>query len=76
MKNLFLLLIFILLGGQVFAKEKRDLLQYEADEIKLSETLITNFSEIGFPDYSSREFWEGLPTEMRQEYIEAAEKYL
>src|SRR5690554_1492186 len=76
MKNLFLLLISLLLYGQLIAWEKRDLLQQKASEINLTKALLKDFSEIGFPDYSSRDFWEKLPVEMRQEYINEAEKYL
>ncbi len=76
MKNLFLLLISLLLYGQLIAREKRDLLQQKASEINLTKALLKDFSEIGFPDYSSRDFWEKLPVEMRQEYINEAEKYL
>jgi len=75
MKKLFLLLL-IVISTDAFSFEKRDILQKESQTIGLSEVLIKDFSEIGFPDYKNRNFWDNLPAIIRQQYIEAAEKYV
>lgn len=74
MKKLFLILL-IVISTDAFSFEKRDILQKESQTIGLSEVLVKDFSEIGFPDYKNRNFWDNLPSTIRQQYIEAAEKY-
>ncbi len=59
-----------------FSYEKRDILQKESQKIRLSEVLVKDFSELGFPDYKSRDFWNNLPDIIRKQYIEGAERYL
>ena len=60
----------------VSAKEQRDLLQKEVAEVGLENVLIKNFAEIGFPDYHKRDFWNNLPSSIRQQYISEAEASL
>ena len=75
MKILLFLSVFLLftqLTGH--SKEQRDLLQKEAKEIGLSQALIRNFSEIGFPTYNDRTFWNKLPEGLKKQYIDEAEK--
>lgn len=76
MKNLILFTFFILFTIPALPNEKRDFLQKKAAEIELSTALVDDFAKIGFPNYSTRDFWENLPAEIRQEYIQGAEKYL
>ncbi len=71
---LFLLLISICLSS--FSQENLDLLQNEASEIGLEKVLINDFSELDFPTYYDRDFWENVPDTVRQGYIENAEQYL
>lgn len=74
MKKLVVIILFGCLSLNSFSKEQRDLLQKEAKEIGLSKVLIQNFSEIGFPTYNDRTFWNNLPEGFKKQYIEAAEK--
>jgi hypothetical protein len=70
----FLILIFIsALSFSGFAKEQRDVLQKEAQQINLAQTLVKNFAELGFPDYRDRTFWNNLPEELKKQYVEEAE---
>ncbi len=72
------LLLYILLLGfslQGYSYEKRDLLQKEAQEKKLSQVLVNNFKDIGFPGYDDRNFWDNLPENLRSIYIERAGNY-
>ncbi|MBN2347462.1 MAG: heparinase II/III family protein [Bacteroidales bacterium] len=70
---LFLISFFIIPG---FSQEKRDLLQKESVEISLAKNLIKDFSEIGLPTYSDRDFWKTLPENLRKKYILEAEAKL
>lgn len=75
MKNLLFLSVFLLFTQITgHSKEQRDLLQKEAKEIGLSQALIRNFSEIGFPTYKNRTFWNNLPEGLKKQYIDEAEK--
>ncbi len=76
MKKLFLLIFAISFSVAVFAEGKRDMLQKEAGQINLVQSLIKDFSELNFPDYHSRSFWESLPDEIKNKYVEKAEGYL
>jgi hypothetical protein len=76
MKHLILILALTVFGFAGLAKEKRDLLQKEAKETGLSQALVKNFSEIGFPDYYNRTFWNSIPETFKKQYIEDAEKYV
>lgn len=72
--TLLLLLVHFLINVQ--AAEKRDILQKKASEIGIEASLVKDFSEIDFPTYQSRDFWDGLPNELRRAYIEEAESFL
>lgn len=74
MKTLFVVLLIFSFTLSTFAKEKRDLLQKEAAEINLSQVLMKNFADLGFPTYNDRTFWNNLPEGFEKQYIEAAEK--
>ena len=76
MKNLILSLLLVCISYAGISKEKRDLLQKEAAEINLGQALIKDFSELNFPDYQSRAFWNSLPDAIKNEYIKDAGKYL
>ncbi len=76
MKKITVLLILIGFSITGFAAEKRNILQKEATQINLANELIKDFSELDFPTYRSRNFWNDLPEKMREEYIEKAEEYL
>jgi hypothetical protein len=76
MKKLLILLLIIGFSSAVFSAEKRDLLQKEASKIDLAQALVKNFSDLNFPTYQSRNFWNNLPENMRKEYIKEAEAYL
>ncbi|MFY0654832.1 MAG: heparinase II/III family protein [Cyclobacteriaceae bacterium] len=75
MKKLALLSIIIGLSFGT-SQAQRDILQNEAKEIGLETSLIRDFSELNFPTYKSREFWDNLPDPIRKEYIEEAESSL
>lgn len=76
MKKILFLAWIIVISMNAFSYEKRDILQKESQMIGLSEALIKDFSEIGFPDYKNRNFWNNLPDTIRKQYIKGAEKYL
>jgi hypothetical protein len=60
----------------VNAKEQRDILQKEAQEIDFAGAMVKQFSELNFPTYEDRKFWENLPASIRQEYISEGEDFL
>ena len=74
MKKLFILVLFCAFAFNGFSKEQRDVLQKEAQQINLAQALVKNFSEIGFPNYQNRTFWNNLPEGLKRQYIEEAEK--
>jgi hypothetical protein len=76
MKKLFILLMLCTFSLGSFSREERDLLQKEASEIGLSNVLLKNFTDLGFPTYESRDFWNNQPAEIKKQYIQEAEKYL
>ncbi len=76
MKTLTILLLLVCFSFTGFTSEKRDLLQKEAMQTGLSQALITNFAELKFPDYKTRDFWNNLPAPVREEYIRKAEEAL
>jgi len=55
---------------------ERNILANEAKAINLSAAMITDDSWNKLPGYKSRQFWESLPANIRQEYIKRAEGYL
>jgi hypothetical protein len=71
--------LFIFFFGSAlysFATEKRDLLQKEAQRINIAQSLVKNFSELDFPKYRNRGFWNNLPSAIREKYIKDAENVL
>lgn len=76
MKKRLVLALMVVISMNTFSVEKRDILQKESRAIGLSEALIKNFSEMGFPEYTDRNFWNNLPDTIRKQYIEGAERYL
>ena len=76
MKRTLILLLFVALVFSSYSEGKRDLLQNEAKQIGLEKTLLSDFAELGFPTYKSRDFWNSLPEEIEKQYIQSAEKYL
>ena len=76
MKKLFILFLLCAFALSSFSQEKRNFLQNEAKEIGLAQVLIKDFTDIGFPTYKSREFWNKLPEVIRKQYIQEGEEYL
>lgn len=76
MKNQIIVLILWSFVSSGFSLEKRDILQNEAQKIEIENTLIRDFSEIDLPTYRDRHFWNGLPTNIKQQYIREAEEKL
>ncbi len=76
MKKLILLFLLALFAFSSFSEEKRNLLQKEAEQINLSQSLVKDFSDIDFPNYENRSFWENLPSNLKEQYIDEAEEYL
>lgn len=76
MKKTTILFLLCVLAFGGFSQEKRNFLQKEAQQINLPEVLVKNFSELNFPTYHSRDFWNKLPASVRSEYINEGEKYL
>ena len=74
------LAIFLFYGVQPIKAElkprERNILANEAKAIDLSNAMITDNSWNKLPKYKSRQFWERLPANIRQEYIKKAEDYL
>ncbi|MBK8506267.1 MAG: heparinase II/III family protein [Saprospiraceae bacterium] len=75
-KNILLVLCLGVLTIAVSGNSVRDLLQKEAEEIDLEKVLISDFSELRFPTYLDRNFWDQIPEIMRSDYIKHAEEYL
>ena len=69
MNKLMLLVLLTCFAVCGFSYEKRDLLQKEAKEMNLAQALGKDFSDIGFPDFNNRNFWNNLPENLSQQYI-------
>lgn len=76
MKKLTLIFVLSSLIINGYSQGERNLLQKESDEIGIEKMLINDFSEIGYPTYYDRDFWDNLPTTIREQYIQNAEGYL
>lgn len=61
MKHLILLFLLSSFVLSSFSEEKRNLLQKEAKQIDLAQSLVKDFSELDFPGYKDRNFWNNLP---------------
>jgi len=72
--------MFLLSGFQTVKAElkpkERNILANEARTIELATAMISDNSWNSLPDYKARTFWEGIPANIRQEYIKKAEGYL
>ncbi|MFZ0281005.1 MAG: heparinase II/III family protein [Bacteroidales bacterium] len=79
LKTLFITLMFFLsvyLSAKAELKPReRNILAIEAKAINLQEVMIAD-SWKNLPGYKTRQFWENLPANIRQEYIKKAEGYL
>jgi hypothetical protein len=76
MKNLVVIVLVVCFSLMARSQEERDILQKEAEEINLEKVLMKDFTELDFPNYQSRSFWNSLPDVIRNEYINEAEEYL
>lgn len=75
--SLAFLLIFSFISVRAELKPKeRNILANEAKAIDLAKVLITDNSWNKLLGYKERTFWEGLPANIRQEYIKRAEGYM
>ena len=74
--NGFSILLLLMVATTSQSYEKRNILQEEAKKIELGSALIQDFSKLGFPTYNNRDFWDGLNSELRKQYIAAAEAQL
>ncbi|HBC79374.1 MAG TPA: hypothetical protein DEO60_04175 [Bacteroidales bacterium] len=76
---LFMALITLCLVQSLKAEPKpreRNILTGEAKAIELPKVIITDNSWNKLPGYKDRQFWESLPSKIRQDYIKKAEDYL
>ncbi len=55
---------------------ERNILAGEAKAVDLPKVMITDNTWNKLPGYKERQFWESLPTNIRQDYIKKAEGYL
>jgi len=69
-------LCFCLLLAIATTSAQRNILQNEASEIGIEKSIVKDFSELDFPTYQKRSFWESLPASIKEEYIENAENSL
>jgi hypothetical protein len=76
MNRVFFLLLLTCFAFSSFAQEKRDVLVKKAKEIGIESVLVKYFSEIDFPTYKSRDFWNGLPANLKKQYVQEAEEAL
>ncbi len=76
MKKIAFVLLLIGIVINCFSQKNRDFLQNEAREIGIEKVLIKDFSELNFPNYYDREFWENIPDILSEKYIQEAENYL
>ncbi|MBN1985680.1 MAG: heparinase II/III family protein, partial [Prolixibacteraceae bacterium] len=76
MKNLVVIVLVVCFSLTATSQEERNILQKEAEEINLEKVLMKDFTELDFPNYQSRSFWNSLPDVIRNEYVKEAEEYL
>ena len=80
-KSLIAALAIFILSSIKYSKAElkprdRNILANEAKNINLPKVMITGNSWNRIPGYDEREFWENIPSGIRQEYIKRAEGYL
>jgi hypothetical protein len=74
-----IIIILLLNPDCIFAElssKERNILASKAKSIELAKVLLTDNSWNKLPGYKNRDFWQGLPENIRKEYIEKAEAYL
>ena len=76
MKKVILLFILSIHFDYDSSADDRNLLQNKAKEIGLEKILIKDFSELNFPTYYDRDFWNTVPENIREQYVQQAEEYL
>jgi hypothetical protein len=76
MKELMTLLLVTCFSFVGFTAEERDILQKEAQQEDLAQSLVENFSDLNFPTYEDRDFWNNLPEHLKKQYIREAEEAL
>ncbi len=76
MNKIVLLILMSAIALNSFSEEKRDLLQTKAKDISIEKDLIKDFSELDFPTYYERYFWNKVPEDLRKQYVQEAEKFL
>jgi hypothetical protein len=76
--TLCILILFVILNpafGQ-YSFKPRNILTNKAKEIDLSKSLITDNSWNKLPAYKDRKFWQSLPANIREAYVQKAESLL
>ena len=79
MKSLYVLILVWCMAFTAQAQpeiKERNILANEAKSINLEQALLPDNSWNTLPGYKNRDFWNGLPENIRKNYIEQAEKYL
>ena len=76
MKNTLLIVLLICIVENAQPQEKRNILQNESSDIGLENVLVKNFSDIDFPSYNNREFWNNLPDKLKDQYVREAQEKL
>lgn len=74
-KSVLLISLSIYVVGSLSAND-RNILQTNAQEIGIEDVLIKDFSEIDFPTYYDREFWDTVADPVRKQYIHKAVEFL
>lgn len=76
MKNSFLFILFALLALTSYGFTNRNILQNEAQKIGLDTLIKNEIQPQHFPKYNDREFWNAVPENIANQYIQEAEKVL
>ncbi|MBL7970358.1 MAG: hypothetical protein JNL03_02460, partial [Prolixibacteraceae bacterium] len=76
MKRLFFLIILVIFSFSSRAWENRNLLQQNADQVKLKASLILNQQWVTYPRYSDRAAWDVLTSGVKDEIIRKGENAL
>ena len=76
MKQFSCLMLFLILSYSGYGYEERNLLEKQADVIRLKEILVPNQKWVPYPKYTDREGWDALTKEHKQMLIRRGEKHL
>ena len=76
MKQFSCLMLFLILSYSGYGYEERNLLEKQADVIRLKEILVPNQKWVPYPKYTDREGWDALTKEHKQMLIRRGEKQL